>query len=192
MLRALPHHQGSGARGGALRRAAPARALPRAQRAPRRAAAAAAPRLRARPADDDAEPVPPALLPPLASAAALDAEAAWLAGILRVYLDEEWLAQPEVHGAVGAAAGEAYRALRRNHARAVEVGDVVLAVAQALAAQQGLFREAFCGPFDVANAVAELLMLRRGGAECGCGVFTSVSVGRFELILAAERTAAQS
>jgi hypothetical protein len=183
--------QGSSARGGALRRTAPARALPRAQRAPR-PAAAAPPRLRARPAADDAEPVPPALLPPLASATELDAEAAWLAGILRVYLDEEWLPQADVHGAVGAAAGKAYKELRRDHARAVEVGDVVLAVAQALAAQPSIFREAFCGPFDVANAVAELLMLRRGGAECGCGVFTSVSVGRFEAILAAERTAAES
>lgn len=53
-------------------------------------------------------PVPPVLLPPLASTDELAAEQSWVSGIVRVWLDEEWTPL-EVHQDLGRAAGQVGR-----------------------------------------------------------------------------------
>ena len=117
-------------------------------------------------ADADIDPVPPAMLPPLASAAALNEEAQLVGDVISMYLDEEWTPL-EVHWRLGAAVAESYRTLRADdHGAAVEAGDILLAIGQDLMSTFPDFKESFVGPFDVANKVLEILMLRAGCEVC--------------------------
>lgn len=132
---------------------------------------------------DDVEPVPAAVLAPPASLEALQLEADWVAGMLRCWLDEEWTPQA-VHGDLGSAAAAVYVALRQQGQE--EVGDVIIGTAQGLMANCD-FREQFVGPFDVANKLAELLMLRQGLEVCCVGDVDAIH--RYEETLAAEKGA---
>jgi len=126
--------------------------------------------------------VPPAMLPAPASAAAIAEEAAWLAGALAFWLDEEWTPLA-AHAAVGRAAGDALAAARR--AGAAEAGDVLHALVNGLlAAGPPLFRDTFTGPFDVANKAVELLMLRGGAEVCCVGPDDASRVARFDAFAA--------
>jgi len=117
------------------------------------------------------------MLPPPASAAAIDEEAAWLAGALAFWLDEEWTPLKE-HAAVGRAAGDALAAARR--AGAAEAGDVLHRLVNDLLAAAPLFRDTFTGPFDVANKAVELLMLRGGAEVCCVSPEDATRVARFD------------
>lgn len=127
--------------------------------------AAKSPATRCHASIDDIEPVPGATLPSLSSADDIQFEAAWLAGIIRLWLDEEWTPL-EVHRDLGAAAAALYVGLREAGAEG-DVADIVLGLGQGLAAGFN-FREAFVGPFDVANKVVEILMIKRSGANVCC------------------------
>lgn len=82
--------------------------------------------------------------------------------MVALWLDEEWTPQPE-HTALGRAAGDAYAALRA--AGEDEMGGLLLGLVDRLGAFDG-WRECFVGPFDVANKVVEMLMLRDGTEVC--------------------------
>lgn len=61
--------------------------------------------------------MPPVLLQPLASAAELAADEAWVVNMVRCWLNEEWMGGPEqeaVHLELAAATGRAYAKLRRQ------------------------------------------------------------------------------
>lgn len=80
-----------------------------------------------------------------------------------LWLDEEWTPQA-VHRDLGAAAGAAYAKLRA--AGEDEMGGLLLGLSAELQAFN--FRECFVGPFDVANKVVEMLMMRESGGDVCC------------------------
>ena len=134
--------------------------------------------------DDDVQPVPPAVLPPLASAVAVLEEKEWVAGMIRCWLDDEWTPL-QVHRDLGDAAGAGYAQLRGEAGEAgLEVGDVVLGLASSLLEFD--YSEAFVGAFDVANKVAELLMLRAGGEVCCVSPADLEAIQRYEALLLGE------
>ena len=113
---------------------------------------------------DDIEPVPAATLPPLSSVDEIEYESLWIAGMIRCWLDDEWTPL-EVHRELGEATARIYTELRQEGVEN-EVGDVVLGLGAKLLDFN--FRECFVGPFDVANKVAELLMLKKLGCDVCC------------------------
>jgi hypothetical protein len=113
---------------------------------------------------DDIAPVPAATLPALNSVDDIETESLWISGMVRCWLDEEWTPL-EVHKDLGQAAARVYLNLRQQGVEN-EVGDVVLGLGAGLLDFN--FRECFVGPFDVANKVAELLMLKKLGCDVCC------------------------
>jgi hypothetical protein len=95
------------------------------------------------------------------SGEALAAEAAWLARSITSWLDDEWVQDPpaSVHVDIGAAVGRIYA--RQRMEGEDDVAGVLLAIGTELEAFD--MRDAFVGPFNVANKAAELLI-----ASC-CG-----------------------
>lgn len=89
-------------------------------------------------------------------------EPAWLSFVIARYLDEEWVEQP-VHKEIGEAVAQIYR-----ESRAEGDDDLIAVLAKLSFGLKDMWRsagfgDAFEGPVDVANRVAELLMLRQGG-----------------------------
>jgi len=89
-------------------------------------------------------------------------EPAWLSFVISRYLDEEWIEQP-VHKEIGDAVAKLY-----TQARDAGDNDLVAVLATLSYGLKDMwskagFTEAFEGPVDVANRVAELLMLKMGG-----------------------------
>jgi len=115
--------------------------------------------------NNDIEAVPPALLPPIATPDDLKKEAAWVGDFICSWLDDEWTPL-DVHKTLGIEVSRIYCALRSpsNSIEEIEVGDVVLGIGRGLLAFD--FGETFVGPFDVANKVAEVLMILAGCDVC--------------------------
>lgn len=81
---------------------------------------------------------------------------------IRVWLDEEW--EPlEVHRQLGEEAAAIYKQLRNSGED--DLGSLLLGLGDGLRAFE--YSETYTGPFEVANKVAELLMVRMG-REVGC------------------------
>mmetsp|Transcript_5486 Transcript_5486/g.16354 ORF Transcript_5486/g.16354 Transcript_5486/m.16354 type:complete len:128 (-) Transcript_5486:161-544(-) len=76
---------------------------------------------------------------------------------IAAWLDEEWIEQ-DIHRQLADRAAEVYAHLRRENDDA-DVGDFVLGVGQAL--EDFDMKEAFVGPFDVANKVGEIIFEER-------------------------------
>ena len=113
---------------------------------------------------DDIEPIPAATLPLLNSMDEIYEESRWISGMIREWLDEEWTPL-DIHNDLGEAAAKIYVDLRQEGVEN-EVGDIILGLGSGLMSFN--FREAFVGPFDVANKVAELLMLKKSGCDVCC------------------------
>jgi hypothetical protein len=110
----------------------------------------------------EAAEVPPFLLPRPSSHESLEADAAWVAETIRMWLDEEWTPL-DVHRDLGLAAGRSYLALRREGID--DASDLLLGLC-AGELMQCDYKEAFVNAFEVANKVAEFLMLREGCDVC--------------------------
>ncbi|PNH12945.1 hypothetical protein TSOC_000061 [Tetrabaena socialis] len=102
---------------------------------------------------------------PLKTEAELEAERIFLSTALSTWLDEEWTVLPE-HQRLGKAAAEAYVALRRGGDD--DMGSVVLSLASELLRPElsAAFHASFTGPFDVANKLVEMVMMRDGCDVC--------------------------
>jgi hypothetical protein len=132
---------------------------------------------------DDIEPVPAATLPSLNSMDEVEYEAMWIAGMIRCWLDDEWTPL-DVHRDLGEATARVYMDIRQEGVEN-EVGDVVLGIGAGLLDFN--FRECFVGPFDVANKVAELLMLKKSGCDVCCvSEADKEAIERWEAIVVAE------
>lgn len=132
---------------------------------------------------DDIEPVPAATLPSLNSVDEIEYEAQWIAGMIRCWLDDEWTPL-EIHRELGQVTARIYTELRQEGVEN-EVGDVVLGLGAGLLDFN--FRETFVGPFDVANKVAELLMLKKSGCDVCCvSEADKEAIERWEAIVAEE------
>jgi hypothetical protein len=83
-------------------------------------------------------------------------------------LDREWIEQ-DCHQILGRRAGAAYLAARGRGLD--DVGSVLQYVGDALTADREGFDEAYVGPWDVANFVADVLVTRANaddGDRCAC------------------------
>lgn len=109
----------------------------------------------------DKQPCLPVVLPPVASSQALEKEQRWIATIIASWLNDEWT-ELSVHTELGDAAAEAYAKSRL--AGEDDVSNLVLDLSQALLSFN--YRETFTNAFEVANKVAEILMLRQGCDVC--------------------------
>lgn len=98
----------------------------------------------------------------------IDADAAWIAGMVRFWLDEEWQHGAQINADIGDAAARAFADAQR--AMAAEGGEeevlqrLVMAIAGDLMAFD--FSDSFVSAFEVANKVIEMLMLRAGSEVC--------------------------
>lgn len=119
--------------------------------------------------------MPPVVLANHTSVDELRQEAEWLADMVRLWLDEEWLPL-DVHGDVGRATAQAYVKLRRQGAS--EAGDVLLGLGTELLGFD--FSETFTSGFDVGNKSVELLMLRQGIAVCCTTEADRQAIQRYE------------
>lgn len=90
-------------------------------------------------------------------------EGKYLSASIKQYLDDEFIKQ-DIHAIIGDAVGAVYIAERSNGVS--DLGDMLLRVGSALETLD--MKEAFLGPWDVANKVADLLMFRMGRELCSC------------------------
>ena len=90
-------------------------------------------------------------------------EGKYLSASIKQYLDDEFIKQ-DIHAIIGDAVGAVYVAERSNGVS--DLGDMLLRVGGALETLD--MKEAFVGPWDVANKVADLLMFRMGRELCSC------------------------
>jgi hypothetical protein len=123
------------------------------------------------------------MLPSLNSVDEIEYESKWISGMIRCWLDDEWTPL-KVHRELGEATARVYMELRQEGVEN-EVGDVVLGIGAGLLDFN--FRETFVNPFDVANKVAELLMLRKSGCDVCCvSEADKEAIERWEAIVADE------
>jgi hypothetical protein len=90
-------------------------------------------------------------------------DAAYLSGAITELLDSEWIPQP-CHATIGVEVGALYLAARRRGED--DLGAVLVELGDGLAGFD--LGDAFVGPWDVANAAADLLLLRLGRDTCAC------------------------
>jgi hypothetical protein len=90
-------------------------------------------------------------------------EGKYLSASIKQYLDDEFIKQ-DIHSIIGDAVGAVYIAERRKGVS--DLGDMLLRMGGALESLD--MKEAFVGPWDVANKVADLLMFRMGRELCSC------------------------
>lgn len=113
----------------------------------------------------------------LAGLTSVDEDSAWFANAVVELLDDEWIPQP-CHGRIGAEVGAIYKAARANGVD--DLNGLVVEVGNGLSAFD--MGDAFVGPWDVANALSDLTLVRLGREGCGCNVamktphFTSAAV----------------
>lgn len=126
---------------------------------------------RAQPGDNSGEAPAAVSLPPESQT---DRDSEWIAGIIAFWLNEEWTPL-DVHADVGIAAGNAYARARRQ---SNDMSDLVLSLSTELLPFD--FSETFVNAFDVANKVAELLMMRSGIDVCCTSEADETLISRFE------------
>ena len=90
-----------------------------------------------------------------------EAEVKYLAGMLKLWLDDEWSLQ-EPHAALGLAAATKCTEMRLDGCE--EMGTLVMGVAQELISFD--FSDTFVNAFEVANKCSEILMMREGYEVC--------------------------
>ncbi|GMH38488.1 hypothetical protein BSKO_06372 [Bryopsis sp. KO-2023] len=100
-------------------------------------------------------------LTPVESEAALDSECTWISSQIQSWLDEEWEVL-DIHKEVGDEAASILSRLRREGE--TDLGTVLLSLGAELTSFD--FTETYTGPYDVANKVSELLMVRMGMEVC--------------------------
>lgn len=91
----------------------------------------------------------------------VEEERRFVAGVVKFWLNEEW-AVLDCHEAIGEAAAEIYVQQRMNGED--DLGSIVLTLGGELLSTD--FSESFIGPFEVANKLSEIFMLRMGLEVC--------------------------
>jgi len=113
--------------------------------------------------------------------AQIEADAAWLGAMVRLWLNEEW-SELACHADIGAEVARIFRHARMegNH----EIQDVLVSLTTELQAFD--FYDSFTDAFSVSNKCVELLMMR-AGVDCGCSSEADrTCIERYEAQLAEE------
>jgi len=92
----------------------------------------------------------------------MESERRWVAGVLRVWLDEEWTPL-DCHRLIGDAVAEIY--IRERASGEDDIGSIILSIGTELIGDD-IWRESFTDSFGVANKLAEFLMLRMDTEVC--------------------------
>uniref|UniRef100_A0A6T6BSA5 Uncharacterized protein n=1 Tax=Compsopogon caeruleus TaxID=31354 RepID=A0A6T6BSA5_9RHOD len=100
-------------------------------------------------------------LPSIRDTATLDREKRWLAQSITQWLDDEWM-QQRIHEEIGQRVADIYA--RQVLEGETDLGGMVLAAGTELESMD--MRDAFVGPFDIANKMSELILLRMGREVC--------------------------
>ena len=118
----------------------------------------------------------------------VDADQAWVAGMVRFWLDEEWERGATINRDIGVAAGASYARCVAQMAREGE-DEVLQRLVMALAADLADFdfADSFVSAFEVANKVIEMLMLRAGVDVCCVGEDDITRAARYEATLESRR-----
>lgn len=93
----------------------------------------------------------------------VESERLWVAGVLRLWLDEEWTPLP-CHRLIGDKCAAVY--IARREAGEDDIGSIILAIGMGLIDDAELWMESFTDSFEVANKLSELLMLRENREVC--------------------------
>ena len=109
-----------------------------------------------------------------------DAEVEWLAGMIKLWLDEEWMYQ-EPHAALGRQAAAKITDERINGCN--DVTQLVMSVASDLLTFD--FYDTFVNGFEVANKCSEMLMMREGYEVCCVSKEDLTRIERYEAMKAA-------
>lgn len=98
----------------------------------------------------------------------IDADAAFVAGMVRFWLDEEWQFGAQINEDIGQAAGKAYADAQRAMAAEGDEEEVLQRLVMSIAGDLMAFdfSDSFVSAFEVANKVIEMLMLRAGSEVC--------------------------
>lgn len=121
----------------------------------------------------------------LASLTGHEDDAAFLSAAVQEWLDLEWIPQ-EVHQEIGSKVGEIY-VQSREEKDYNDLTSVMMAIGNGLESVD--MKDAFVGPWDVANAASDFLMERLGRETVPCAVtapashFNSESVGALMTML---------
>jgi hypothetical protein len=108
-----------------------------------------------------------------------EAEVKYIAGMLKLWLDDEWSLQAP-HRDLGLAAAEKCTAMRLGGCE--EMGSIVMGVATDLASFD--FSDTFVNAFEVANKCGEVLMMREGFEVCCLNKDDETRQARYEEMLA--------
>ena len=104
---------------------------------------------------------------------------AWLAGMLKLWLDDEWSIQ-EPHRDLGMRAAEKCTEMRLEGCE--EMGSLVMGIAQDLLSFD--FSDTFVNSFEVANKTSEILMMREGYEVCCLSKEDETRQARYEEMVA--------
>lgn len=110
-------------------------------------------------------------------------EVKYLAGMLKLWLDDEWSIQ-EPHAALGLQAAEKCVAMRLDGCE--EMGSLVMGIAQDLLSFD--FSDTFVNSFEVANKTSEILMMREGYEVCCLSKEDETRQARYEEMVANGQT----
>lgn len=108
-----------------------------------------------------------------------ESEVKFLAGMLKLWLDDEWSLQ-EPHAALGLAAAEKCTAMRLEGCE--DMGSLVMGVAAELLDFD--FSDTFVNAFEVANKCSEILMMREGYEVCCINKEDETRQARYEEMVA--------
>ena len=106
-------------------------------------------------------------------------EVKYLAGMLKLWLDDEWSIQ-EPHAALGLQAAEKCVAMRLEGCE--EMGSLVMGIAQDLLSFD--FSDTFVNSFEVANKTSEILMMKEGYEVCCLSKEDETRQARYEEMVA--------
>merc|ERR1719163_1721762 len=114
-----------------------------------------------------------------------EAEVKYLAGMIKLWLDDEWSLQ-EPHAELGLQAARKVTAMRLEGCE--EMGAIIMGVTQDLLTFD--FSDTFVNAFEVANKCGEILMMREGFEVCCLNSDDETRAARYEEMVARGETRA--
>ena len=110
-----------------------------------------------------------------------EAEVIYIAGMLKLWLDDEWSVQ-QPHTALGLQAANKCVAMRLKGCE--EMGSLVMGVQQDLLSFD--FSDTFVNSFEVANKTSEILMMKEGYEVCCLSKEDETRQARYDEMIAME------
>jgi len=114
----------------------------------------------------------------------MECERRWVAGVIRIWLDEEWTPL-ECHRVIADEVAEIY--MRQRSQGDDDIGSIILCIGSELIGSDIWF-ESFTSSFEVANKLSEFLMLRMNMEVCCTDEDASCELQRYTKMIETEQT----